>query len=84
MAVNLKSAEAEAILKRLAEETGESLTEAATQAFRERLARLEAEKAASRQRDLSFVLDLIDEGRRAPVVDSRPIKVIRDELWDET
>ncbi|MBI3185126.1 MAG: type II toxin-antitoxin system VapB family antitoxin [Myxococcales bacterium] len=84
MAVNLKSPEAEALLKRLAEQTGESLTEAATVAFRERLERHEKARAQVRKRAvgaLSDLSDLIREAREARVPDERPLKQIADELW---
>ncbi len=36
-------------------------------------------------KDLSLraILELIEEARAAPVVDSRPLKVITDELWGD-
>jgi antitoxin VapB len=42
MSLNIKNAEAHALAARLAQATGESLTEAVTTALRERLARIEA------------------------------------------
>jgi hypothetical protein len=83
MAINLKNAEVEKALQELSRETGESLTQAAGVAFRERLERLRAAKQAERQRSLRALLDLIDEARAAPVLDARPLKVIRDELWGD-
>lgn len=83
MAVNLKNPEAERLLNELAEQTGESLTEAATKAFAERLERLRRERAAGRKRELGALLDLIAEARRGPVVDPRPLKQITDELWED-
>ena len=41
MSLNIKNPEAHALAARLAEKTGETLTEAVTTALRERLARLE-------------------------------------------
>lgn len=83
MAINLKNPEVERALYELAEETGESLTEAAGIAFRERLAHLRAARAARQQRSLRALLDLVDEARAAPVVDARSTKAIRDELWGD-
>jgi hypothetical protein len=84
MAINLKNPEVEKALQALSRETGESLTEAAGVAFRERLERLKAAKEAERQRTLRALLDIIDEARAAPVLDARPVKVIRDELWGDS
>jgi len=83
MAVNLKNPEAERLLNELAEQTGESLTEAASKAFAERLARLKQDRAAQRKRELGSLLDLIAEARRSPALDERPLKQITDELWGE-
>jgi antitoxin VapB len=84
MAVNLKNAEAERLLKELAAHTGESLTEAATRAFSERLSRLKTEGSGQRKRRLGSLLDLIAEARHAPAnLDARPMKLITDELWGD-
>ena len=83
MAINLKNPEVEKALQELAREAGESLTEAAGIAFRERLARLRAAREAQRGRSLRALMDLIDEARAAPVLDARPLKVITDELWGD-
>lgn len=82
MAVTLENLEAERLLNELAEQTGESLTEAASKAFAERLDRLKRERAAQRKRELGSLLDLIAEARRAPTIDTRPLKQITDELWE--
>jgi antitoxin VapB len=83
MSVNLKNVEAERLLNALAEETGESLTEAATRAFDERLTRLRREREASRKRALTSLIDLIAEARGAKPVDARPLKELTDEIWGE-
>lgn len=83
MAINLKNPQVEKALQELTAETGESLTEAAGLAFRERLTRLRAAKQAQRARTLRALLELIEEARAAPVLDPRPLKVITDELWGE-
>ena len=83
MSINLKNPEVERALQELSAETGESLTQAAGIAFRERLERVRAARKAQQHRSLRALLDLIDEARAAPVLDSRPVKVIRDELWGE-
>ncbi len=83
MSVNLKNQETEALLHALAEVTGESLTQAATTAFRERLDRLKEQQGRTRGRALTSLLDLISEARASQVTDSRPIKEVRDELWGD-
>lgn len=83
MAVNLKNVEAERLLNALARETNESLTEAATRAFRERLERVRAAREAERGRALTSVLDLIAEARRQTPVSDRPLKELTDELWGD-
>lgn len=83
MSINLKNPEVERALQELSSETGESLTQAAGIAFRERLERIRSAKKAQRQGALKALLDLIEEARAAPVLDARPLKVIRDELWGD-
>lgn len=81
MAVNLKNIEAERLLRELAREAGEDLTEAATKAFRERLDRLRKEHESAQVR-ISFQ-DLIDEARQNPIRDARSEKDVSDELWGD-
>ena len=84
MAVNLKNLEAERLLNELARATGEGLTEAATTAFRERLIRIKAERAAEQKRALASLTDLIAEARRSSAA-TEPIddKALMDELWGQ-
>ena len=83
MPINIKNIEVERALQELRAETGESLTQAAGIAFQERLERIRATRKGQQHRSLRALLDLIDEARSAPVLDPRPLKVIRDELWGE-
>lgn len=53
MALSIKTDEADRLARALAAETGESLTEAVTQALRERLSRLQSVRRA----DLVFTID---------------------------
>lgn len=76
MALSIKTDEADALARRLARLTGESMTKAVTVALRERLAREEARRVAAE--DLPARLTrLAEQLRRA--YDTRPIS--RDE-WD--
>jgi antitoxin VapB len=69
MALNIRNAEAEKLAEALAKLTGETKTEAVTQALRDRLARLRRERA---QRRLADELDEIAlHCARLPVLDSR-------------
>jgi antitoxin VapB len=69
MALNIRNAEAEKLAEALAKLTGETKTEAVTQALRDRLARLRRERA---QRCLADELDEIAlHCARLPVQDSR-------------
>ena len=83
MAINIKNLEAERLLGELARETGEGLTEAAANAFRERLDRIRAERSGRAQRGALSLGDLIAEARRAAVADGRSEKEISDGLWGE-
>lgn len=69
MALNIRNAEAEKLAETLAKLTGETKTEAVTQALRDRLARLRRERA---QRRLADELDEIAlHCARLPVLDTR-------------
>lgn len=48
MGINIKNSEAERLIKELAAATGESMTEAVTEAVRERLARINSKGLAKR------------------------------------
>lgn len=69
MALNIRNAEAEQLAETLAKLTGETKTEAVTQALRDRLAHLRRERSGRRLAD-----ELDDIARycsRLPVLDSR-------------
>lgn len=55
MALNIKDAEADSLARKLAERTGESLTEAVLNALRERLARTEKTRPDSLARELATI-----------------------------
>lgn len=69
MALSIKSDEADALARELADLTGESLTEAVTESLRERLDR----ERRLRRRDLRSAVAEIQERIAAfPVLDDRP------------
>jgi antitoxin VapB len=70
VALNIKHPEADRLARRLAERTGESLTEAVLNALRERLRREEGKTATpSLLQDLE---EIRERCRRLPVLDDRP------------
>jgi antitoxin VapB len=76
MALSIKTVEADALARRLARLTGESMTEAVTLALRERLAREEIRHAAAM--DLPARLAALSE-RLRDAYDTRPVS---QEEWD--
>ena len=69
MALSIKSNEADRLARELAATTGESLTDAVTEALRERLARERDRGTVDIRRQMHR---LADEVRRMPVIDGRP------------
>lgn len=74
MALNIKDAEADRLIRELASVTGESITEAARRAFEERLRRVRAQQAAAHQ-VLGFD-DIIARARSRTIIDDRPSDAI--------
>ena len=69
MALSIKDPEADRLVRELAAETGESITEAARKAFEERLRRVRARRAAAER--VVTLDDVILRARALPVVDAR-------------
>jgi antitoxin VapB len=69
MALNIKNPETERLAHLLADATGESLTEAVTQALRERLTAVR--RAADREQMIASVESLQEMVRALPVLDTR-------------
>ena len=76
MALSIKTEEADALARRLARLTGETMTEAVTVALRERLSREEARRAAAK--DLPGRLAALAERMRG-AYDTRPVSRVE---WD--
>jgi len=72
MALSIKTEEADRLARELAAVTGESLTDAVTEAIRERLSRL----TVSKQEYVDRLLRLSDEYASHPVVDPRSAEEI--------
>ncbi|MGN6754457.1 MAG: type II toxin-antitoxin system VapB family antitoxin [Intrasporangium sp.] len=74
MALNIKDAETDRLVRQLAAETGESITVATRVAIEERLARLHARQhATGRSSDLYRI---IERGRERQILDARPVDEI--------
>ncbi|MBI2777088.1 MAG: type II toxin-antitoxin system VapB family antitoxin [Chloroflexi bacterium] len=67
MSLNIKNAETYRLVKELAEATGESMTTAVTEAVRERLGRIRAERGVDHEARVQRILDMAAAMReRAP------------------
>ena len=79
MALNIRNVEAERLASRLARLTGESKTEAVTRALRDRLARVQREKAGRRLAD-----ELDDIARHCAALPVRDVRTADEILgYDE-
>lgn len=84
MALNIKSAHAEKVVRELARLTGESVTEAVTKAAEARLESVKAERERLFVQDEVFVRDLQAQVRESLGGEATPItKAHFDELWGE-
>lgn len=70
MAISIKDPEADRLVRELAEQTGETLTEAVITALRERLVRQRRKRAAPTRRERLRILR--ESMRELPVLDPRP------------
>jgi len=70
VALSIKTAEADALARRLARLTGETMTEAVTLALRERLSREESRRVAAK--DLPLKLTVLSQRLRR-AYDTRPV-----------
>lgn len=82
MAINIKDPAAEQAVRQLAAMTGASITEAIRTAAEAMIEVKKAERAAEIERRREAGLKILDEIRELPVLDPRPWREIRDELWD--
>ena len=90
MGLNIKNPDVESNIRKLAERTGETLTDAIDNAVRERLARLEDEAAKNRPAQtveeflarIKPLQDAVADARRKSG-DSRSVQELMDDLYDE-
>jgi antitoxin VapB len=81
MAINIKDAAAERAVRDLAAMTGKSLTDAIRSAAEAMIEAKQAERAAEIERRRAASEKLLEEIHALPVLDPRPWREIRDELW---
>jgi antitoxin VapB len=85
MAIHIRDKDTERLVRELAARTGRSLTGAVRAAVAEKLEATPTPEAPARgEIDLTALKALQDEAARHPMLDARPLKVIRDELWGQT
>ena len=83
MPLNIKKKETHDAARRLAELTGESLTEAVDKAVQERLVRLSAAKDQEKQEAWRRIRELQKQVAGLPVYDSRSAEEIMEDMYDE-
>ena len=83
MPLNIKKKETHEAARRLAELTGESLTEAVDKAVRERLNRIKARKAVDKGELWQKVRQMQEDLANAPTYDDRSVQEIMDDMYDE-
>ena len=83
MPLNIKKKETHDAARRLAELTGESLTEAVDKAVRERLDRIKAHKTVDKEELWRKVRQMQEDLANAPTYDDRSVQEIMDDMYDE-
>lgn len=83
MALNIKNPEVDRLARRAAELRETGVTEALRAALERDVAILEEEREARAQRRIAETMKIVEEMGRFPVRDRRPLKEIRDELWED-
>jgi antitoxin VapB len=82
MAINIKDPATEQAVRELAAMSGTSITEAIRVAAEAMIEAKKAERAAEIERRRAANEKLLEEIHQLPVLDPRPWREIRDELWD--
>ena len=83
MPLNIKKKETHEAARRLAELTGESLTEAVDKAVHERLERLAAVRDQKKEETWRRIKQLQKQAAEAPKYDSRRLEEIMEDMYDE-
>lgn len=81
MAINIKDPAAEKAVRELAAMTGKSITDTIRSAAEAMIEARKAERAAEIERRRADCQRIVDEIQQLPVLDPRPWREIRDELW---
>jgi antitoxin VapB len=76
MALNIRDREVSDLARKVADATGETLTQAVKKALRERLERVREVDATEQQGRYDAIMDFARRWREAPVVDPRPFDEI--------
>jgi antitoxin VapB len=76
MALNIRDREVSDLARKVADATGETLTQAVKTALRERLERVREVDATEQQERYDAIMDFARRWREAPVVDPRPFDEI--------
>lgn len=82
VSLNIKNEEVHALVRRLAELTGQSQTSAVEDAVRRRLQEVDAEKETRRAEKLAAIERIVENVRRLPVV-GPTYDEIMEEMYDE-
>jgi antitoxin VapB len=83
MPLNIKKKETHEAARRLAELTGETLTEAVDKAIHERLERINARTALNKEELWQRIKQMQDDLAKAPTYDRRTAQEILDDMYDE-
>ncbi|MDQ0727018.1 antitoxin VapB [Microbacterium sp. W4I20] len=82
MSLNIKNETTHALVRQLAELTGQSQTSAVEDAVRRRIAELEGAKEAEVERKRAAIRAVVEEARKLPVI-GPSYEEIMDEMYDE-
>jgi antitoxin VapB len=83
MAINIKNPATDKLARELASCRRVGVTEAVHMALERALAEAQADRAAEIARRRKENDRILAEVAKLPILDDRPTKVIRDELWDD-
>jgi antitoxin VapB len=71
-ALHINNAKASRLARKLAKQTGETITDAIIHALEERLERNTSREAAEREKRFQRIMDIVNEMQKLPVLDDRP------------
>jgi antitoxin VapB len=71
-ALHINNAKASRLARKLAKQTGETITDAIIHALEERLERSTARQQAGRDKRFQRIMEIVNEIQKLPVLDDRP------------